>query len=162
LNFVFNEIIDLRAGSVELKRLDYTVSLKATNKEPTVPKLEAERASDAWNDLFSVRGVKADKYVIKFLYYYMGEGPAGEISTSLHCRRTRIMPSLRKVKTQGLQCEAKYKALCADEELWKVHIQDIDNILANKPLPDPQYCIKYYSKVMGKSANNPRNTLLIK
>jgi hypothetical protein len=143
-------------------RVEYTTAVEATNKEPVRTREENEFGADAWNELIYKRAAKADPYVLKLLNYYMGESADGIVYMSLLCRRTRILPALRKIKRAGPQCQVNYQKVCVDKELWEVRVEDINKILSNKERLYPKSCLGTYSKVMGKSVPNSQKTLLIK
>jgi hypothetical protein len=116
------------------------IARETTNSHIQMTEEEAALNHKAWDQLLDVRGVEADQYVLKMLYYYLGESTGSAVHTSLQCRRGRILADLRRIKKRGVQCEPAYQKLCADKELWKVRVEVIDEIIANKNQVTKKYC----------------------
>jgi hypothetical protein len=121
------------------------IAIETTNSEIKMTEEEIALNQKAWDQLLHVRGVEADQYVLKMLYYYLGESTGSAVHTSLQCRRGRILADLRRIKKRGVQCEPAYQKLCADKELWEVRVADINKIIANKNPVSQKYCnLKFY------------------
>lgn len=101
---------------------------------------ELELSRNAWDQLLTKRGVKADQYVLQMLNYYLGESTDSNVITSLQCRRSRVLVELQRIQKRGVQCDSKYQKLCADKELWEIRVADINKILSNKNEVHQKYC----------------------
>jgi hypothetical protein len=116
------------------------IARETTNAEIQMTEEELELNHKAWDQLVHIRGVEADQYVLKMLYYYLGESTDSAVHTSLQCRRSRILADLRRIKKHGVQCEPAYQKICADKQLWEVRVADINKIIANNNPVTKKYC----------------------
>jgi hypothetical protein len=74
-------------------------------------------------------GEAADKPLVDFLDYYIGEGPKAFVYELIVQRGQRMVPLLNAKKASPLKCLPEYKSLCLSEEEKNSRDRRIDGLV---------------------------------
>lgn len=62
--------------------------------------------------LLDKKGKQADRFLVRLLDYYVGEGPTLALDEAITRRGRRMLILLRTVRARGLQCLDEYSQIC--------------------------------------------------